>query len=284
MNHRTRLSFCLSLLLLAGPRMGLCSEEAVENNVSYASVTALGFTPASVKRVYGDADPQLQYGLLWLPANPDGAQKAPLVVLVHGGCWLNAYDIRHTFPLSSALAEAGYAVWSLEYRRTGDAGGGWPGSSEDVKAGLAFASTLTEYPLDLDRMVIVGHSAGGHLALLAAFGSPRLAGVVGLAAITDIVAYSRGTNDCQTATLDFMGGTYEQQAAAYAAANPVGKPLPGNTILLQGDIDTIVPVAQAHVPGAVTEVYAGAGHFDWIHPGTGAYGLLLSTLEKVFKP
>lgn len=251
------------------------------NNVSYGSVTALGFKPADVRLVYGDDDPQLQYGLLWLPAASAATQKKPLIVLVHGGCWLNAYDIRHTFPLSSALAEAGYAVWSLEYRRTGDAGGGWPGSFEDVVKGIAFASTLEEYPLDTGRVVVMGHSAGGHLALLAASGSSNVGAVIGLAAITDIVEYSRGTNDCQAAAPAFMGGTYEELPSAYEAANPAEKPLHAKTVLLQGDVDTIVPPAQSRLPGAVTEIYAGAGHFDWIHPGSGAYGLLLSTLANL---
>lgn len=283
MNKHTCISIFLTLLLLLCSRAGQSSEEAVKSNVSYASVTALDFVPANEKMVYGDDNPGLQYGLLWLPDNIGIVQKYPLVVLVHGGCWLNEYDIQHTFPLSSALAKAGYAVWSLEYRRTGDQGGGWPGSFEDVRQGIAFASTLTDYPLDLDRMILMGHSAGGQLALLAASEYTNIAAVIGLAAITDIVGYSRGTNDCQTATIDFMGGTYEQQTAAYEAADPVGKPLQANTILLRGDRDSIVPIAQSQLPGATTKIQKGAGHFDWIHPGTGAYRLLLSTLDNLFQ-
>jgi len=255
----------------------------VNSNVSYSSVVELGFANANDRLVYGDANPDLQYGMLWLPDELAAGERAPLVILIHGGCWLNEYDIQHSFPLSTALAEAGYGVWSLEYRRTGDSGGGWPGSFEDIRQGIAFTSSLDKYPLDLDHVVIAGHSAGGHLALLAGTEFQDVDGVVGLAAITDIIEYSRGQNSCQTATIDFMGGKFETTPAAYHAANPVEKPLHDQTILLHGDIDAIVPLEQAQVAGTTKRLVEGAGHFDWIHPGTEAHQLLLSTLEDLFQ-
>jgi len=283
MNTLKRINVCIALLLFAFPQGGESSEAAVLNNVSYKSVTELDYVEADQKLVYGDTNPGLQYGLLWLPKEPVNGTTPPLIVLIHGGCWLNAYDIRHTFPLSSALAEAGYAVWSIEYRRSGDEGGAWPGSLEDVREGLVFTSRLESYPVDMSRMVIMGHSAGGHLALLAASENKNIDAVVGLAAISDIVEYSRGENSCQTATIDFMGGEYEENQAAYDAANPVGKPVNDRTVLLQGDIDVIVPVEQSQLPGATAVVFEGAGHFDWVHPGTAAYQLLLSTLQDLFQ-
>lgn len=281
MNQAVRLSTCLALLLVAFSPLCEAGESTMLNNVSYSSVTALGYTEANTKLVYGTDNPELQYGLLWLPASTAPAEKAPLIVLIHGGCWLNQFDIKHTFPLSSALAEAGYAVWSLEYRRTGDTGGGWPGSFDDIKQGLAFTTNLQDYPVDTDRMLIMGHSAGGHLALLAAGESDGLQAVIGLAAITNIIEYSRGKNSCQTATIGFMGDVYESNQAAYEAANPASKPTHGNTVLLQGDIDSIVPPVQASLQGATTRMFEGAGHFDWIHPGSEAFTLLLSTLENL---
>ena len=189
MHKAVHFSVCLTLLLFISMNTGESSEVSVKSNVSYKSVTGLSFAQADKKLVYGDANPELQYGLLWLPKTLTSTERAPLIVLIHGGCWLNAYDIQHSFPLSSALAEAGYAVWSLEYRRTGDEGGAWPGSFEDVRQGLAFTSNLKEYPVDLDQIVIMGHSAGGHLALLAASENHNITAVIGLAAITDIVEY-----------------------------------------------------------------------------------------------
>jgi len=279
----SRISICIALLFFVCVNTCESSEAMLKSNVSYQSVTGLDFVEADEKLVYGDANPGLQYGLLWVPKKNTPNTKPPLIVLIHGGCWLNAYDIQHSYALSSALAEAGYAVWSLEYRRTGDIGGGWPGSLEDIRQGLAYTANLESHAVDLDRVLVMGHSAGGHLALLAAAQSQTIDGVIGLAAITDIVAYSRGGNSCQTATVDFMGGTFEEQPVAYQAANPASQSLHNRTILLQGDIDVIVPVEQSQLAGATTVVFEGAGHFDWVHPGSGAFQLLLSTLEDVFQ-
>ena len=276
--------FAVLILLLSACANDRASRyKTVNSNVSYGSVLELGFTDATERLVYGDANPDLQYGLLWLPRGLAATERVPLVVFIHGGCWLNEYDIQHSFALTTALAEAGYGVWSLEYRRSGDAGGGWPGSFEDIKRGVAFTSRLDKYPLDLHRIVVVGHSAGGHLALLAGTEFPGVDGVVGLAAITDIIEYSRGQNSCQTATIDFMGGKFEAEPAAYHAANPVEQPLHEQTILLHGDIDAIVPIGQAQVAGTTNKLVKGAGHFDWIHPGTEAHRLLLLTLEDVLQ-
>ena len=263
---------------------GKTGETTVTSNVSYASVTELGFRNADNKMVYGDANPDLQYGLLWLPGNRDDSSgNAPLVVLIHGGCWLNVYDIQHSRPLASALADAGYAVWSLEYRRSGDEGGGWPGSFNDIRQGISYISNFKNEMVDPQRVVLMGHSAGGHLALLAAMQTPNISAVIGLAAITDIVTYSRGSNSCQTAALDFMGGDYESEPLAYEAANPAGKPVHAKTILLQGGADNIVPLEQSTLPGATPVILKDAGHFDWIHPESEAFALLLSTLQKLFQ-
>ena len=283
MNHSVGPIICVMAGLLIFWNNPAMSQVSVESNVSYSSVLALDFTDADKKLVYGEDNPDLQYGLLWLPGKHIGVEKAPLIVLIHGGCWLNAYDIQHSYALSSALANAGYAVWSLEYRRSGDEGGGWPGTFEDIKLGVAFTSELERFPVDLNRLVIMGHSAGGHLALLAATEIAEVDAVVGLAAITDIVSYSQGKNSCQTATVEFMGGHYEDKPSAYQAANPVGNTLHGNTVLLQGTKDVIVPPDQAQVTGATTRLVDGAGHFDWVHPGTEAYQVLLSTLEEIFR-
>ena len=262
---------------------GTVAYPSTDSNVRYQQVTDLGFKAATKKLVYGEDDPALQYGLLWLPEDVEPEENSPLVVLIHGGCWLNAFDIKHTYPLSTALAQAGYAVWSLEYRRTGDTGGGWPGTFEDIKTGLAFTSKLRDYPVDLNRMAIAGHSAGGHLALLASGEFQEMKAVIGLAAITDIIEYSRGTNSCQTATPEFMNGDYQANPEAYQLANPVGKKLHPNTVLLHGDIDAIVPVHQATLLAAKSDILTGAGHFDWVHPGTLAYQRFLSTLNEVLE-
>lgn len=282
----------LALLLLSVPTGSVAAPieyEPVAANIAFSEVEALPVRQPDARIAYGsDA---LQFGLLWLPADDTGDTgdtgdtaadaRAPVVILVHGGCWLNAYDINHTFALSTALAQAGYAVWSLEYRRTGDTGGGWPGTFSDIMAGTGHLQALGDHAVDTDRFVIAGHSAGGHLALLAGRETPTASAVLGLAAITDINAYAAGSNSCETATPLFMDGTPQQRPDAYRAANPSAHPAHANTVLLHGAADTLVPVNQALMVGARTLFVESGGHFDWVHPGTRSYRVLLSTLQSV---
>ena len=260
------------------------------NNVSYSSLAALPYGNSSIKLAYGNAP--LQYGQLYLPPKATMQQPAPLVVFIHGGCWLNAYDISHSNGFSQALAEQGFAVWSLEYRRTGDVGGGWPGSFNDVLSGLSSAqSLLADFPIDNSNIVLTGHSAGGQLALLAAgksyhqadlYDLPQIKAVIGLAAITDMPGYSAGENSCQQATRQFLHGSAEQQTEYYQQANPQQQAMHPKTLLLQGTTDSIVPLTQASGSGMPFQLVADAGHFDWIHPQTQAYKQFIATLQEFF--
>ncbi|MCH7743006.1 MAG: alpha/beta hydrolase, partial [Proteobacteria bacterium] len=138
---------------------------SVTPQVSYGSVQSLQFGEPSSVEQYGRNNQQ--FGQLWLPAGM--AESIPLVVFIHGGCWLSDYDIAHTQALSTALSGQGYAVWSIEYRRVGNPGGGWPGTFQDIANAVDHVRGLAErYSLDLNRIALMGHSAGGHLALWAA--------------------------------------------------------------------------------------------------------------------
>jgi acetyl esterase/lipase len=212
--------------------------------------------------------------------------------LVHGGCWLAAYDYQYFNHLAAALAQVGVASWSVEYRRLGEAGGGWPNTLLDVARATDHLRQLAEtLPLDTGRVVSIGHSAGGHLALwLAARGQlskdsdlyrPQplpLLGAVGLAAITDLASYRIGPPDSCNASVDqLMGGTDTQQAARYAQASPLALlPLGVPQVLVQGGADPIVPPASVsryveaarQAGDAVTErIDATLGHFDPAVPG-----------------
>jgi acetyl esterase/lipase len=276
----------LSLLILSVPACSVAAQveyEPVAASIAFSEIEALPVRQPDARIAYGsDA---LQFGLLWLPMDDTGNSRAdaraPVVILIHGGCWLNAYDINHTFALSTALAQAGYAVWSLEYRRTGDTGGGWPGTFSDIMAGTRHLKALGDHAVDTDRFVIAGHSAGGHLALLAGRETPTASAVLGLAAISDINAYAAGSNSCETATALFMGGTPQERPEAYRDANPSAHPAHANTVLLHGAADTLVPVNQALMVGARTLFVESGGHFDWVHPGTRSFRVLLSTLQSV---
>ena len=252
----------------------------VENNVAYSKVASLGFVDADEKVSYGTNDSQ--YALLWRASNSQEKNK-PLVILLHGGCWLSAYDIKHTYALSTGLAQAGFNVWSVEYRRTGDSGGGWPVTFNDIKNGIQASNTYNKGEFNLSNTVVVGHSAGGHLALLAGGQMDKLKGVIGLAPITDIKAYAHGENSCQKVTKDFMQGMPSDKPVAYTQANPSEQPLHINSFILQGGKDTIVPEYNLEQLNRSVVTLENAGHFDWIHPGSNAFKTLIHTLNGIDK-
>ena len=259
----------------------------VPGNLAYSDVIALPWRQHDIKIAYGEHPDQ--FGLLWLP-NPKVAIKKPTVALLHGGCWMRAYDIHHTAALATALAQAGYPVWNIEYRRADENQSAWPTSLQDVRRGLLALHQLSNYGVTLDEVAILGHSAGGHLALLLAAEASQLIPsecndvfVVGLAAITDIAAYASGDNSCQRCTALFMGGTPNGIPDAYAAANPIGKEINIPVTLLQGDADQVVPADQFNSLRGKTvtrQLISDAGHFDWIHPGTPAFQTLLHILDR----
>ena len=230
-------------------------------DVPFTDLTKLPYEPADVTYSYGDD--RLQFGEYW-----QAEADAPLVLLIHGGCWLNAYDLAHARPLASALAKQGLAVFSIEYRRIGDPGGGWPGTFEDITAAFAFALTLKHQDI-----VTVGHSAGGHLALWLAANSeqPALKGAIGLAAISDLATYARGSSGCEKATAELMGGMPEVVPDRYKQGSPLQMPASKPTLLIHGDMDQIVSLTQSkhfakrHSTSHLLE-QTGKGHFDLIDP------------------
>lgn len=256
--------------------------QATHSDVTYAQVLELPTDEPDEVLNYGEL--ALQFGELWLPklgVDAESSMRAPLVILLHGGCWLNQFSVQHTHALSTALANSGYAVWAPEYRRSGDKGGGWPGSLQDVEQAIDFILAREIDLVDTSRVALIGHSAGGHLALLAgADRADSLAAVIGLAAIVDIEQYAQGTNSCETATAAFMGGSATERPEQYQAANPINIELHPNTILLHGSKDAIVDIEQAQNFPQRLVLVDGAGHFDMIHSATPSFQQLLKQLAK----
>ena len=120
--------------------------------------------------------------------------------MIHGGFWRARYDLTHASHACAALARAGLAVASLEYRRVGDSGGGWPSTFEDVIDGFTAACAHFDKSA---RVVLLGHSAGGDLALRLAGGS-AMRGVVALAPVAclDLAYELHLSND---AVAEFLG-------------------------------------------------------------------------------
>ncbi len=247
----------------------------VTNNVSFSDVTNLEATPSDRQFNYGSD--RLQIMEYW----PSQNTAKSLFIMVHGGCWSNSYRINQTYPMASAIANrTNYSVLSIEYRAVGDSGGGWPGSYNDIIDALNEVSSLTIY--DYETTVLAGHSAGGHLALLAATETNlALSAVIGLAAIVDIEKYSAGDSSCERAAKTFMGGSYQDIPDTYGQANPVGRTLPQNLYLLYGELDNIVPLSHIEGSGLNFSSIESAGHFDWLHPETNAFSYLINLLNTL---
>ncbi|HTC36911.1 MAG TPA: alpha/beta hydrolase [Bryobacteraceae bacterium] len=223
------------------------------------------------------ADARISYGKdaaqfadLYLPHGP---APHPTVIFYHGGFWRNIINLNQASNLCAALARSGAAVWNVEYRRLGDPGGNWSGMSDDIIHGAEHLLSLqARYGLDLRRLVAVGHSAGGQLALwLAAQRVVDLRGVAGLAPISDL----RRAWTLQLGggvVRELMGGTPEQIPQRYDAASPRELlPISVPQRLLHGSADTVVPfdMSQRFAKASGNSKLIplpGAGHADLIDP------------------
>jgi acetyl esterase/lipase len=221
---------------------------------------------ADARLAYGP-EPK-QFGDLRLP----GVDRLwPLAVVVHGGAWKATYNLIHLGHACVALGEAGIATWNVEYRSRGDVDGTWPGAGVDVAAAVRFVDELVDrYPLDRERIVLVGHSAGGQLALWAAkhAGFP----VVALAAVSDLRESAQRVGP-DGAVAMFMGGMPDEVPDLYAEASPRELlPLGIRQVLVHGTNDDGVPFAMSEryvgAAGGEAELLPleGAGHFEPIDP------------------
>lgn len=215
---------------------------------------------------------------------PQGPGPHPTAVLLHGGFWLSQWTRDTIDGLAIDLAGRGWLTASVEYRRT-DVGGGWPATGEDVVAALALLAARDE--VDTDRVVLLGHSAGGQLALWASRISPlQPTLVIGLAPVTDLVTAAREGIGGRTIER-FLGGSPDERPEAYIGASPIVRPPSGRQLLVHGSDDTLVPPSQstayaaaAAAAGADVEVVevAGAGHFDLLDPSHAAWAEVIARL------
>jgi len=288
------------------PSLDTVTFENVENNVPYAKVASLPWLAPSETMLYGDGNSAEQFIKIWRASDARSKSSSKtnthksvdvttkssvaknaaittnhVVVFIHGGCWLQQFSIEHSFALTTAFSQQGFDTYSIEYRRTGS-GGEWPVAIQDIKQAFAQIKKQLQKGTTIS---IIGHSAGGHLAsLLAAEQKDENYPVhlFGLAAIIDLAAYSEGSNSCQIATPRFMNGTKLEQATAYKKANPLNSRVEhlSSATFLIGDADKIVPREMAFHPQGSKVIVEGAGHFDWIHPGSNSFKQLIAELKK----
>ena len=268
-----------------------------------AELQALPSKVADARYAYGkEAD---QFGELRVPA---GTGPHPVVILVHGGCWRAKYStLRDLAPMADAFKEMGVATWNVEYRRLGEPGGGWPGTYLDIGMAVdSLRSIARTYSLDLERVIVIGHSAGGHLAMWAAARrrlSPTsdlyvrnplpLHGVINLAGTADMESFLPAEEQgCQGDVVEqMMGGKPSAVPRHYADTSARGMvPLGLREVTIWGGRDEIAPVSLGESYTAAAKqagdpvrlmIFPALGHFEIASPGSSAWPSLVTEIRSM---
>jgi acetyl esterase/lipase len=299
--------------LLVAPLIAAILQAAVLN----AQTNPLGLlkeAAAPGERISYATEP-LQFGELRVPKRQG---PHPVAILVHGGCWRArigqypeaAVSLDLLRPLAVALALEGIASWNIEYRRLGHEGGGWPGTYQDIANATDFVRTLApKYSLDLQRVVLVGHSAGGHLAVWAAgrhklpadsavrTASPmRVAGVVDIDGPPDLATFIAIERQVcgGPVVAELLGGEPAELPERYRQASAAGL-LPIGTrqeLLIADKADTQwVGLIQAYAEAAKkagdsvnVAMMPDSSHFDGLNPKASAWKTVLSSIRSIIGP
>lgn len=297
----SRRAAVLTAALLAA---GVAADAAVEPApMSLAAFAALDQPRPTSEVRYGPAP--VQAADVFLPA---GAGPFPVAILIHGGCWrdLPGAGREQLRAIAADLAGRGIAVWNLGYRRADEPGGGYPGTYLDVGTGLdRLRAEAGRLNLDLARTALVGHSAGGHLALWAA-SRPGLApdsplrgpdpfapgAVISLAGIPDLRAFGPFVPvHCGPGIFERLTGAAAPEDARFGEISPAEMPAPAApVVMVSGVLDRLVPpyVADDHRRAmrarSATDLESvdipGAGHFDLVAPGTPAWSVVRSAIAR----
>jgi acetyl esterase/lipase len=223
---------------------------------------------------------------------PAGDGPFPAAVLLHAGFWREQYTLELSEDLATDLSRRGWASWNAEFRRVGEVSeGGYPATLEDVAAAIDALAGL-DAPLDLRRVVAIGQSAGGHLALWAAGrrdGAVPLAGAVSQAGVPDLRA-ADGLNLGDGAARAFMGTAPDEAPDHWAQASPAERlPTGVPQLLVHGDADDVVPAelsrryaeaARAAGDDVELVVRPGDDHFVHLDPASGAWGDVVRWLGR----
>ena len=256
--------------------------------------------PADEVVRYGAAPSQLAELFL-----PKGKGPHPVVILLHGGCFLKEYEgFAQTSALGADLARRGYAVWNVEYRKLGEAGAGYPGTFQDVATAIDLLRTeAPKRDLDLNRVIAIGHSAGGHLALWAASrnripsASPlhaaaplKIGAVISLAGIGDLKGQGRAfALPCGDDTIDRLVDK-AHRSQPFADTSPAELlPSAAKVVMVHGVFDPVMPpytgrdyalMVRRAGGRADVEIIPDAAHFDLVIPTAPAWAIIAGLLDR----
>jgi acetyl esterase/lipase len=240
--------------------------------------------PAPDDRVSYGADAQ-QFIEVRLPRAATAAAPAAHAGLIniHGGYWRAQYDLKHAGHLSEALRAAGVVTFNVEYRRVGNAGGGWPGTFDDIRAAYRFVQQhAARFRVDAARLVVMGHSVGGQLALCLAAHEESVRGAISLAGVLDLKK-AHALHLSNDAVVEFLGGKPDAVPEHYREADPMELTIAqARQWILVGKDDDVVPpefsrdYVQYKTSGdrrekAVLVETSRAGHYELIDPGSEAF-------------
>jgi len=245
-----------------------------------------------------------QYGELRIP---EGQGPHPVGIVIHGGCWLSIADLHVMDHFCHELTKAGIATWNLEYRRVDSPGGGWPATFEDISKGIDHIRILAdEYNLDLSRVVVIGHSSGGHLALWAGarhrvekdselYQRDALVpnGVVSLAGPADLQdMVERVKAVCGGDVINaLLGGSISEVPDRYRNASPAALlPTGVKQIVVYGSDDPAIPpeLGRAYIDAGNSHgekigfvVIPNAAHFELIAPWTASWLMVEASIKSL---
>ncbi len=267
-------------------------------------ILSIPYNRADIRIPYGDAP--RQFGDLRIP---QGKGPFPVIVVIHGGCWLSRMaNVDFMAPVSEALTKKGYATWNIEYRAADSDGGGWPGTFQDVGNAVDYLRNIApKFNLDLNKVVIIGHSAGGHLALWAAsrqklakeslVASPHvlpIRGVISLAGPGDLRNYlTWGEKVCKDNNIDelLVGPTQELRNERFSQVSPLELlPIGVKQIIITGDNDKGVPpqlgqdyvnFAQQKGDDATFLLAKDSAHYEVVAPDSHAWPMVLIAIESL---
>ncbi|RHW18519.1 alpha/beta hydrolase [Sphingomonas gilva] len=283
--------------------MTACSTAAPETRapMTWDDLTSRARPAPDVEVRYGE-DPY-QVVDLWKPA---GDGPFPTVLMVHGGCWTTSVADRTLMAwIADDLRGRGIAVWNIDYRGVDRPGGGYPGTFHDVaRAADALRANAAAHGLDLSRVVAVGHSAGGHLALWLA-GRPKLpadsrlrtgdplpiASVVSLGGLPDLEQARAEEQGCGPQVIDQLVGppTISSRQVYRDTSIPQLAPLGVEQVLVNGDADRIIPThfagdyaAKMRAAGdeVTVHIVPDQGHVELIAPDSPAWARAAQAIEQ----